>query len=520
MAESAPDDQSQKSAANANRWKALAAITLPLIMISIDGTILNVALPSISKDLSTTATQLVWINSGYIIVFGSFIMLAGNLGDKFGRKLVLMLGMAIFILGSVMSGLSTTPYMLIIARMIQGLGGGLVAPATLSLITAIFLDKKERARAIGVWAGFSGIGVAVGPILGGLLLTIFYWGSVFFINVPVVLAGLILIFLWVPESKNETSPRIDFAGAVLSILGLFGLFFFFIEAPALGFGNSAVIASLILGVLFLTAFILIDLRKKDPLLDPRLFKISAFTTGVMTIAIVFFAFLGLMYEITLYLQSVLDFSPLKAGVTLSPLAVVLLALASRVPGISERYGHRNTIVTGLLLVALGVGLFTTVSLTTTIWLVIIAFILIGSGIALAQVPSSAAIQNSVSVDEAGMGSATNNAMRQIASSLGIAVVGGIGEAVYTKQLQGSGVLQGLSAAQSSKALASIDGAIATGSSTVIKAADNAFIAGLHQAAWLTVIVAVAGAIVAFFVISESSGRRSREERAGNERKAA
>jgi MFS family permease len=270
------EEQPQKTPAYANRWKALAAITMPLIMISIDGTILNVALPSISNALSTTSSQLLWINSGYIIVFGSTIMFAGSMGDKFGRKLILLLGMLVFILGSIFSGLSTSALMLIIARMIQGLGGGLVAPATLSLITAIFLDKKERARAIGIWAGFSGIGVAVGPILGGLLLTVFYWGSVFFVNVPVVITGLFLIYLWVPESKDESSPPIDTAGALLSIFGLLGTFFFLIEAPSLGFSNEIVIGSLLVGLLFISAFIFIDYKKKNPLLDPRLFKKSAF----------------------------------------------------------------------------------------------------------------------------------------------------------------------------------------------------------------------------------------------------
>ena len=503
MSGNSPEEQ-QKNTADANRWKALAAITLPLIMISIDVTILNVALPSISKALSTTSVQLVWINSGYIIVFGSIIMLAGSLADKFGRKLILMIGMVVFISGSILSGLSVSPNMLIFSRMIQGLGGGLVAPATLSLITAIFLDTKERARAIGVWAGFSGIGVAVGPILGGLLLTAFYWGSVFFINVPVVLAGLILIFLWVPESRNTTSPPIDFAGALFSILGLLGLFYFFIEAPRLGFSNSIVLGSIILGPLFLVAFIVLDLRKRDPLLDPRLFKKPAFTASVITIMVAFFAFLGLIYEVTLYLQSVLGFSPLKAGFALSPLALVLLVLASKVPAISEKYGNRATVVLGLFLIAAGVGVFATVSLTTTIWLIIFAFVLIGAGIALAQVPSSAAIQNSVPVNEASMGSATNNAMRQIASSLGIAVVGGIGQAVYSSRLQASGALRGLTSNQASQALSSIDGAIATGSSSVIKAADEAFIAGLHQAALLTVFVVVLGAAVAYFIVPKSS----------------
>lgn len=499
-----------------NRWRALAAITIPLIMISIDGTILNVALPSIATALQTTSTQLVWINSGYIIVFGSTILLSGSLGDKLGRKWMLMAGMVIFILGSISSGLSTSPTALVISRMIQGLGGGIAAPATLSLITAIFLDPKERAHAIGIWAGFSGIGVAAGPILGGLLLTSFAWGSVFFVNVPIVVAGLLLIWLWVPNSKNEASPPVDWIGAVLSIIGLLSVFFFLIEGPALGWNNPVVLGSLIAGFVLLGAFIVFELRKKYPLLDPRLFKKAAFSSGVVAIMIAFFAFLGMMYEITLYLQSVRGLTPLVAGFTLVPLALVLLILASRVPGIAERFGDRETVVVGLLIIMVGSLIFALVGVSSTIWLVVIGLALLGAGIALAQVPSSDAIMGSVPVAEAGMGSSTNNAMRQIAASLGIAVVGGVGQVIYARQLQVSGVLQGMSEQQSAEAISSIEGAIATGSQSVISAANAAFVAGMRRGALLTAAVAVVGAIIAAFAIpkvveKKSEGTRPMED---------
>jgi len=264
---------------DSNRWRALHAVSIPLIIVGIDSTILNVALPSIARDLHAASSELVWINAAYIIMYGSTILLSGTLGDRFGRKKLLLSGMTIFMIGSISSGLSATPLLLIAGRLIQGVGGGMLTPVSLSLVTAMFPDAGERGEAIGVWAAMMGVGIGLGPILGGLLLTWFPWGSVFFVNVPVVIAALIPISLLVPESKDAKARAIDGWGALLSILGLFTFFFFLIEGPERGFANPALLAVLGLAVALLALFVAVELHQKQPMLDLRFFQNMAFTSG-------------------------------------------------------------------------------------------------------------------------------------------------------------------------------------------------------------------------------------------------
>jgi EmrB/QacA subfamily drug resistance transporter len=471
-------------------------------MTSIDATILNVALPTIATALHATSAQLVWINSAYIIMFGSTILLSGNLADKYGRKGVLMLGMTVFILGSIWAGLATSPYELIAARLVQGIGGGLLTPATLSLITNIFLDPAERARAIGMWAGVSGVGVAAGPILGGLLLTFSYWGSVFFINVPIVIVGLFVVSRYVPTSKTPNAPPVDVPGALLSLLGLFAFFFYLIEAPERGWGDPVALGLLVVGVVLLAGFVVRELNTPHPMLDVRLFKKPAFTSANVAVAIAFFALFGLLYELTLYLQTVRGFPPLKAGVALVPFAIMLLLGAPAAPRFVAQVGLRLVVVIGLLLTGLGMLTFFFVSLTTGYVLILIGLILVGLGVAITLSPTSNAVMGSVPIEQAGMGSASNNAIRQIGSSLGIAIIGGIGQTVYVSQLSASSALQGLTAAQTTTAKGSITGAqsvaqqLGAQGAALQSAANNAFVSGMHLAMLIAFAIAALGALYA------------------------
>jgi EmrB/QacA subfamily drug resistance transporter len=492
-----------------NLRTALLAISIPVAMTGIDATILNVALPTIAKALDTTSAQLVWINSAYILIFGSTILLSGNLGDKYGRKRMLTLGMVIFILGSIAAGLSKSPNELIIARMIQGLGGGMIAPSTLSLITNIWTDPAARAKAIGTWAGMSAIGIAVGPILGGLLLTFLYWGSVFFINVPVVIIGLYMVIRNVPESKNPEATPIDYPGAVLAILGLLGFFFYLIEAPERGWTDPAALTGLILGLLLLIAFGVRELRTRYPELDLRLFKQPAFSSGVIAIAIAFFALMGTMYVLTLYLQSVRLMTPLQAGFALVPLALMIMVGSPAAPRVVERRGVRTTVVLGLLLLAAGMLGFFFVQVESLFLLILAAMVLAGLGVALTATPASTAIMGAVPKEQAGMGSATNATMRQIAASLGIAVIGGITQTVYAAQLAASGALNGLPADAAQTAQSSITGAeevaaqMGAAGAALASAANAAFVQGLHTAMIVTLAAALIGALIAARAIPNS-----------------
>jgi len=484
------------------RWWALAAICIPLIVVSIDGTILNVALPTIARDLRATSAQLVWINSAYIIIFGSTILLGGSLGDKYGRKWFLEVGLLVFVCGSIWAGLSTATYSLISARGFMGIGGGMIMPATLSLITNIF-HESERPRAIGVWAGMAGIGVAIGPLAGGLILTHFRWGWVFFVNIPIVAVGVVAVWLLVPNSRAADTPPIDFIGATLSFLGLLAFFYGLIVGPSKGWSDPSVITGFALAVVLLALFVWLELRVPNPLIEVRFFKIPAFSTGVISIAICFFALFGLLYVLTLYLQSVLAYSPMKAGLALVPFALVLLAGSPLVPRLTAKMGGRLVVAVGLFIVGAGMLVFTQVSTATSYPLVFAGLILVSTGLTLSQVPSSDAIMGSIPRDRAGEGSAMNAAIRQIGSSLGIAIIGGVSQLGYCNALAKSSAFQALSASSAKTAEAGITGALSVsqglGASgdALAGAARSAFVRGLDVSMIITAVIALIGAVIAY-----------------------
>ena len=495
--------------------RVLIAIVVPLIMVGIDGTILNVALPTIARDLDTNSSELVWINSAYIITFGSTILLSAALGDKFGRKRVLQLGMLVFIVGSALAGLSDaldSATFLIFARALQGLGAGAIPPSTLSLIRSTFSDEGERARAIGLWAGMSAIGLAVGPVLGGLILdSTSAWGWIFYINVPIVIIGQAMIYRRVEESKDPAAPPIDTLGALLSLSGLFALFFGLIEGPERGWGSAPVLVSFALAVALLIYFVVFELRRKFPQLDPRLFKSAAFSSGVLAIAVAFLALMGLVYELTLYLQTVRDYSPLKAGVSLVPFAVALMIVAPLAPKIAERRGDRLTVMVGMLVLGAGMLVLLAAGTDSSYFVVLVSLVLSGAGVSLIQPPASAAMMSSVSAAKAGMASGANAAVRQIGASFGIAVMGGIGQSVFASHLSGSKIFEQLPAPAQSTAESSISGAVAVGEKAggpagqeLIEVASTGFVSGMHWA----VIAAAAFAGLGFVLAARLIPRRA------------
>jgi EmrB/QacA subfamily drug resistance transporter len=496
--------------------RALIAIGIPLIMVGIDGTILNVALPTIARDLGTSSSELVWINSAYIIVFGSTILLSASIGDKFGRRRVLQIGMAVFIVGSALSGLSdalNSATFLIFARALQGLGAGAIPPSTLSLIRSTFTDEKERARAIGIWAGLSGIGLAVGPILGGLILdSTSAWGWIFYINVPIVILGQAMIHRNAAESSDPAAPSIDTPGALLSLSGLFALFYALIEGPVRGWDSAWVLGAFVLAAALLAWFVLYELRRSFPELDPRLFKAAAFTSGVMAITVAFLALMGLIYELTLYLQTVRGYSPLKAGVSLVPFALALFVIAPVAPKIAERRGDRLTVMLGMTVLAAGLLVFLATSTSSSYLVVLVGLILAGAGVSLIQPPASAAMMSSVSAAKAGMASGTNAAIRQIGASFGIAVMGGIGQEIFSHRLTGSAVYAKLPGEAQATAEASISGAVAVGEKAggapgaeLIEVASEGFVAGMHWAVVVAAAFAGLGLVVAARLIPKRAG---------------
>lgn len=408
------------------RWVGLGVCCLSLLVIGLDNTILNVALRTLADDLGATTGQLQWIVDGYTLVFAGLLLTAGSLGDRFGRRSALSIGLVIFCAGSVLSAFATEPIHLIATRSIMGVGGALIMPATLSLLTNLFTDPKERGRAIGVWAGVSGMGIAVGPLLGGWLLEHYSWHSVFLVNIPVTLVALPAGYFLLPNSRSETPTKLDPVGAVLSIVGLVSLVYGIIEAPVVGWSDPEVVGSFAVAVVALSTFVWWQLRSDHPMLDVRFFQNRRFTAASMAVTMVFFALFGSMFVITQFMQYVLGYSPLAAGVRSVPLALMMMVGAPLSARITEKVGTKAIVAFGMALVAGGLA----VAATATPELgylprIFPAQLLMGAGIAMAMAPATESIMGSLPRDKAGVGSAVNDTTRQIGGALGVAIIGSV-----------------------------------------------------------------------------------------------
>lgn len=425
------------------RWIGLGVLCLSLLVVGLDNTILNVALPSLADDLGATTSQLQWIVDGYTLVFAGLLLTAGSLGDRFGRRSALSIGLVIFVAGSIASGFATSAGTLIATRSVMGVGGALIMPATLSLLTNIFTDPRERAKAIGIWAGVSGIGVAIGPMLGGYLLEHFSWGSVFFVNVPVVAVALPAGYFLLPNSRAEGSQPLDPAGAILSIVGLVSLVWAIIEAPAKGWGSPEVTAAFALGVVTLGAFLWWERTTPHPMLDIRFFKNPRFSAANLAVTLTFFAMFGSGFVLTQFMQFVLGFSPLEAGIRSVPIALMLMLVAPQSTKLAHRIGTKLTVAGGLGIVAIGMVVASTVTPELGYGRVLPAQILLGIGIALAMAPATESIMGSLPREKAGVGSAMNDTTRQVGGALGVAVIGSVLSSQYvpamTSALSGMGL---------------------------------------------------------------------------------
>ncbi|MCO6005616.1 MFS transporter [Actinoallomurus purpureus] len=415
------------------RWTILGVLIVSLLVIVLDNTVLNVALKTIADPrdgLGATQAQLEWAINSYTLVFAGLLFTFGVLGDRIGRKRMLIIGMLLFGLASLLSSYAQTPDQLILARAAMGFGGAAVMPQTLSIITNVF-EPQERGRAIGVWAGAVGIGIAVGPITGGLLLDHFWWGSVFLINVPIVIAGVIGIAIVVPESRIAVRTRIDFGGVLLSIAGLILLTYGIIEG-----GEKATVTAptvygpVLAGVALLALFVWYESRIEHPSLNVRLFRDGRLSASVGAIALVFFALGGVFLFVSLYLQNVRGYTPLQAGLLTLPLAVGQMLFSPRSAGLVARYGAKRVAATGLTMVALALLSYHFTAVHSPIWILEITFFVQGAGMALVMPPATTAVMSVLPREQAGSGSAINNIARQVAVALGVAVLGSLVSSIY------------------------------------------------------------------------------------------
>jgi EmrB/QacA subfamily drug resistance transporter len=413
------------------RWWILGVLCLSVLLVSIDNTIVNVALPTISRELSATTSQLQWVVDAYTLVFAGLLLLGGHLGDRFGRRRLLQVGIAAFAVTSLVASFATTAGQLITGRAFMGASAALIYPATLALLTSTFTDRRERAAAIGLWSGVTGLGVALGPVSGGLLLEHFAWGSVLWVNVPIAAIALLAGVRLLPESRDAAPGRFDPVGGLGSIVGIGLLVWTTIEAPAHGWASPTTIGGYAAAALALAGFAIWELRRTDPLLDMRLFRNPRFSAASGAIALAFFGLCGFIFLITQYFQVVRGYSTLRAGVATLPFALVTGAVSPLAIVLMHRLGTKLVVTGGLLTMSAGFAVAATTGLDTAYWgRIVVSMVLMATGLALSVSPATEAIMGSLPVAQAGAGSAVNDTVREVGGTLGVAVVGSTLSTVY------------------------------------------------------------------------------------------
>ena len=412
------------------RWLALGVLCLSLFLVVLDNTILNVALPTLVDELDASTSDLQWIVDSYVLVFAGLLLSAGSLGDRFGRRRSLFFGMVIFGIGSVLAAFSGSSAELIATRAFMGLGAAFVMPATLSIITNLFTDPKERAQAIAAWAGVAGLGIAIGPITGGWLLEHFWWGSIFLVNVPFIVLALAAGAKLLPESRDPEQPRLDVVGAGLSIVGLTALVWTVIEAPHHGWTDSVTLAGFAAAAAVLGAFIAWERHTDHPMLNLEFFKDRRFSVGTGAITLVMFAMFGSLFIITQLLQFVFGYSALQAGIRMLPVAGTMVVVAPLSAKLVERIGSKLVVGTGMATIAAGLLLTSGVDPADGYGPLALAMVVLAMGMALVMAPATEAIMGSLPPAKAGVGSAVNDTTRELGGALGVAVLGSILSSAY------------------------------------------------------------------------------------------
>lgn len=505
------------------RWLILGVLCFSLLVIVLDNSILNVAIPTIIKELGATNSQLQWIIDSYTLVFAGLLLTAGSLGDRYGRRGALQAGFAVFGIGSVLSALTTSADQLIATRAFMGIGGALIMPATLSIITNVF-PAEERGKAIGAWAGVAGLGGALGPLTGGYLVEHFYFGSVFLVNIPIVIIGVVAGFFLIPTSKDPSAPKLDLPGAVMSIVGLVALLYGLIEAPIEGWGAPKILASFGIGLALLVAFILWERHTDHPMLDVRFFANPRFSAASGSITLVFFAMFGSMFLLTQYLQFVLNLSPFETGVRMLPFAATMFFVAPTSAKITQKIGTKAVVSIGLGTVTLGLLSMTGLQVASTYGDVIWRLMMIAFGMALVMAPATESVMGSLPLAKAGVGSAVNDTTRQIGGALGVAVIGSVLSSIYGGAVRDAFVGTSAPADAVDAASNSLGGAYGVAARLqeagqidtaghVLSVANQSFVDALHTGALVAALATFAGVVTALLFLPSRARRDDEVEQA-------
>ncbi|WP_055489739.1 MFS transporter [Streptomyces sp. TP-A0356] len=485
------------------RWAILGVLMLSLLIVVLDNSILNVAIKTISTPaptgLGATQSELEWAINAYTLVFAGLLFTAGLLGDRLGRKKTLLAGLAVFGAGSALAAESGSSAQLIAFRALMGLGAAFVMPATLAVLMNVF-ERDEQPKAIGIWAGGVGLAIAIGPITGGVLLDHFWWGSVFLINVPIVIIALALMLWLVPDSRDPSPGRVDPVGVVLSVVGLVLLVYGIIKGGQLAdFTDTTVLATIAAGLAVLAFFVVYEKRSDHPSIDVTYFANKVFSAAIAAIALVFFALMGVTFFSVFYTQSVRGYSPLQTGLLMLPLAAAQMIFAPRARLLVDRFGNRATTTAGMVIIAAMLAAFAALKADTPIWVLEVVFFLMGTGMAHIMTPTSVVIMQALPREKAGSASALSNTFRQVGGALGIAVLGSVLSTSYRNGIQDklsllpAGVRH--TAGESIEATLGVAAKLGPHGKALVAPANDAFLHAMHVTALCGAGVAVLGAIV-------------------------
>jgi len=426
--------QSEVIEVNPKRWAILAVLVTSLVIVILDNTVLNVALKTIQLSLGATQSELIWAINSYVLVFAALLFTWGVLGDRYGRRRILIIGLILFGVASAVSAFSTTPEMLIITRGLMGVGAASVLPVTLAIITVVF-PPHERGKAIGFWAAAVGGSLALGPIVAGLLLERFWWGSVFLINVPVVIVGVIGIMALVPESKNPNAGKLDPVGVLLSIAGLIFLVYGIVHAGDTGeWAAFETWGSILAGILILSLFVWLESRSDHAALDLKLFKINSFSVPLFAVTLTFAAMSGSLLFLAFYQQVVRGLTPLQAGVQTLPVAIGQVLAAPNSARLVTKFGFRKVVISGLVTTVVAFGLFTLLTPDTATWQMLVIFFILGYGLGNTIAPSTAQMTMAIPAARSGAGSAVQNTVRQVGGALGVALISTLVATIYSSRM--------------------------------------------------------------------------------------
>ncbi len=502
-------DSASRERIHARRWAILAVLCLSLFLAVVDNTIVNVALPTLSRDLGATTSQLQWIVDAYSLVFAALLLVGGSLGDRYGRKGALQLGLVLFAVCSAGAAFTTSAGALIIARGLMGIGSMLIFPATLAILTNVFTDPKERAKAIGAWSGVVGLAVALGPITGGILLKHYWWGSIFLVNLPVAAIALILGGFLIPRSKDPETPPLDAVGFLLSIVGIGLLVYTTIEAPVHGWRSARTLASYAAAFVLVALFALCENQSAHPMLDVSVFRNKRFTAASTSVMLAFFAFFGFIFLITQYFQFVRGYDTLSAGIHTLPFAGAAGVAAPIAAFLALKFGTRTIVTLGLALMSSGFLYASTFTSTSAyVGPVVVSMVMLAIGLSFTTAPSTDAILGALPPEKAGVGSAVNDTTRELGGTMGVAVIGSVFSSVYgprvAEKLSALGVPEiGVKAARTSVVAAQIVAArpeAAPVKQKIIDISQQAFMSGFHSALLVSAAATALAAVLAFSFI--------------------